>query len=118
MSRKYNCVVKRVIDGDTMDVEIDLGFGIFTVQRVRLLGVDSPETFRPSCEAERVHGIRAKEFVENEVMNGKKCVLTTDRDRKCKYGRYLGVLCTEGSIKSINDLLHENGLCKLEKYEN
>jgi micrococcal nuclease len=99
-----------------MDVEIDLGFGIFTLQRVRLLGVDSPETFRPSCDAERDHGIRAKEFVEKQVTNGKKCILTTDRDRKCKYGRYLGILFTEGSDISINDLLHQQGLCKLSSY--
>lgn len=94
-----------------MDVEVDLGFGIFTVQRIRLLGVDSPETFRPSCEAERTHGILAKEFVENQV-RGKTCTLTTDRDRKCKYGRYLGILRIDGCSDSINDLLKTNGLCK------
>ena len=72
MSREYECVVVKIVDGDTMDVEINLGFGITTKQRVRLLGVDTPETYRPSCDAERIHGERAKKFVEDE-----NCIMAT-----------------------------------------
>jgi micrococcal nuclease len=116
MSREYECVVTRVVDGDTLDVEVDLGFDIVTKQRVRLLGVDTPETYRPSCEAERAHGEKAKEFVQGECL-GKKCKIVTDRDRKGKYGRYLGVVYPPGSSVSINDLIAQNGLAKLESYE-
>ena len=115
MSREYECVVVKIVDGDTMDVEINLGFGITTKQRVRLLGVDTPETYRPSCDAERIHGERAKKFVEDECL-GKKCRLVTNRDRKGKYGRYLGVVYAPGSDISVNDLLLRNGLVKLENY--
>ena len=115
MSREYECVVVRVVDGDTMDVEIDLGFDIVTKQRIRLLGVDTPETYRPSCEAERAHGEEAKRFVSDACL-GLKCKLVTDRDRKGKYGRYLGVVFPPGSEVSINDLLRDNGFAKRERY--
>lgn len=115
MSREYECIVSRVVDGDTIDVEIDLGFDIVTKQRIRLLGVDTPETYRPSCEAERVHGELAKSFVEGECL-GKSCKLVTDRDRKGKYGRYLGVVYAPGSSVSVNDLIVEKGLAKLDTY--
>lgn len=116
MSKEYECTVKKVVDGDTMDVEIDLGFDIITKQRIRLLDVDTPETYRPSCEAERMHGERAKQFVISMLLD-KKCKLVTDRDRKGKYGRYLGILYPPGSEISINDLLKQHGLAKLETYE-
>lgn len=116
MARTYECTVTRVVDGDTLDVEVDLGFAIFTKQRVRLSGVDTPEIFRPSCERERAHGMRAKEFVE-ELCLGKKCTLVTDRDRKCKYGRYLGTVYAPESETSINNLLVRAEMAKLECYE-
>lgn len=116
MSKSYECIVRKVVDGDTMDVEIDLGFGIVTKQRIRLLGVDTPETYRPSCEAERVHGERAKQFVVSMLLN-QKCKLVTDRDRKGKYGRYLGVIYPPESDISVNDLLGQHGLTKLDTYE-
>ena len=115
MSREYSCVVRKVVDGDTLDVEIDLGFHILTNQRIRLLGVDTPETYRPSCEAERVHGLRAKQFVIDQCLE-KKCKLVTDRDRKGKYGRYLGVIYPPESTISLNDLLKQHNLAKLESY--
>ena len=115
MSRQYDCVVTRVVDGDTLDVEVDLGFDIVTSQRIRLLGVDTPETYRPSCEAERAHGEDAKRFVADACF-GKPCKLVTDRDRKGKYGRYLGVVFPPGSEESINDLLRANGFSKRESY--
>lgn len=115
MSRAYECVVTRVVDGDTMDVEVDLGFDIVTSQRIRLLGVDTPETYRPSCEAERAHGEEAKRFVAGACL-GMKCKLVTDRDRKGKYGRYLGVVFPPGSETSINDLLRAKGFSKRESY--
>eukprot|EP00873_Tetraselmis_striata_P026913 jgi/Tetstr1/447177/TSEL_034614.t1 len=99
-----------------MDVEIDLGFDIITKQRIRLRGVDTPETFRPSCEAERLHGERATHFVTSLILN-KKCKLVTDRDRKGKYGRYLGVIYPPTSDISVNDLLEQHGLTKLDTYE-
>lgn len=115
MPREYAGTVRRVVDGDTMDVELDLGFHVVTKQRIRLSGIDTPETYRPSCAAEREHGERAKRFVESMCL-GRECRVVTDRDRKGKYGRYLGTVYPPGSDASINDLLRENGLAKLESY--
>lgn len=117
MSREYSCVVSRVVDGDTVDVEIDLGFSVTTKQRIRLAGVDAPETYRPSCQSEKEHGERATQFVTGECL-GKACRLVTVGDhRRGKYGRYLGTLYAPGSDVSVNDLLKLHGLTKLPSYE-
>lgn len=114
--RQYTCTVTRVVDGDTLDARIDLGFGVFTVQRVRLMGVDAPETYRPSCEAERQHGQRATAFVSDLLLD-RVCRLVTNKDKKGKYGRYLGVLYPPGSEVSVNDMLREKGLVKRQGYD-
>lgn len=113
--RRYMGTVTRVVDGDTLDAEIDLGFGVITRQRMRLLEVDTPETHRPSCDAEREHGERATRFVEASVL-GRRCEIETMRDKRGKYGRYLCWVYPPGSEKSINALLRENDLAKRDVY--
>lgn len=115
-TREYVGIVTNVVDGDTMDVEFDLGFNVRITQRLRLLDVDTPETFRPSCEAEREHGQRAKEFVIHHVL-GKRCRILTQNDKKGKYGRYLAFVFPPDADTSINDLLIKNNLVKLDHYE-
>lgn len=115
MSREYSCTVTRVVDGDTVDARVDLGFEVSLTIRIRLTGVDTPETYRPSCDAERRHGEQAKKFVSERILD-KTCRLVTDRDSQGKYGRYLGTLYAPGSSVSVNELLRQSGLVKLDSY--
>jgi micrococcal nuclease len=112
----YNFKVTRVIDGDTVQGEVDLGFKVSLEMRVRLANVDTPEIFRPKSEAEKELGLKAKQFVERSVLN-KWVILKTDKDKKGKYGRYIGTIYTpEGYSQlnpiSVNELLVENKLTK------
>ena len=85
---EYNAKVVRVVDGDTVDVDIDLGFGIvYANQRIRLYGIDTPEP-RTRDPIEKQLGKLAGKFLE-EIL-GERCVLRTRLDSKGKYGRILG----------------------------
>ena len=77
---EYQCKIVKVIDGDTTDVDIDLGFGVWLKkQRIRFYGVDTPES-RTSDEEEKVFGLLAKEFVERHLPVGSTQVLRTKKD--------------------------------------
>ena len=83
----YNCTLVRVIDGDTIDVDIDLGFSVtLTKQRVRLAGIDTPES-RTRNLAEKALGLKAKERLK-ELCGTKLQVKSLG---KGKYGRILGI---------------------------
>jgi micrococcal nuclease len=87
---EYPCKIIKVIDGDTVDVDIDLGFGIWLKkQRIRLYGIDTPES-RTSDDEEKVYGLIAKGFVQNHLPLGSLHTLRTRKDGKGKYGRILG----------------------------
>ena len=87
---EYQCKVVRVVDGDTTDVDIDLGFGVWMKkQRVRFYGVDTPES-RTSDKKEKVYGLAAKHFVESYLPKDSRQVLRTRKDSVGKYGRILG----------------------------
>ena len=87
---EYQCKIVRVIDGDTTDVDIDLGFGVWMKkQRVRFYGVDTPES-RTSDKEEKVYGLMAMEFVKSYLPKGSTQVLRTHKDGVGKYGRILG----------------------------
>ncbi len=87
---EYQCKIVKVIDGDTTDVDIDLGFGVWLKkQRIRFYGVDTPES-RTSDAEEKVFGLLAKEFVEQHLPVGSTQVLRTKKDSVGKYGRILG----------------------------
>jgi micrococcal nuclease len=91
----YNCTIDRVIDGDTVDVDIDLGFGIvMKSQRVRIAGIDTPES-RTRDLIEKQFGLASKKRAEELLPVGEKFVLLTQLDRKGdvatgKFGRILG----------------------------
>jgi len=87
---RYKARVVNVVDGDTLDLETDLGFRIAFLQRYRLYGVDTPEMNDPD-PAVREKAVRAKAFVEASV-GGKEVVINTHRDRADKYGRWLAVI--------------------------
>ena len=97
---EYHCVITRIIDGDTIDVDIDLGFDCWLHrQRIRLYGIDTPESRTRDLE-EKKYGLAAKAFVEKFIPLGSTALLNTKE--KGNYGRYLGDfkvknqwLCTE-----------------------
>ena len=87
---EYNCTIVRVVDGDTVDVDIVLGFGVWLrKQRIRFHGVDTPESRTRDLE-EKKYGLAAKAFVEGHLPVGSIRTLTTVKDKVGKYGRILG----------------------------
>jgi micrococcal nuclease len=111
----YNATMIRVIDGDTYEVEADLGFRIFYRLRVRLRGVDTPEIYRPSCEAEFEHGAAAKAFVERLIPVGARLEIRTYKDVAGIFNRWEAEVWV--GEESIEALLVINGMEKRESYE-
>ena len=116
---EYKAICTRVVDGDTIDVLIDLGLGILTRQRLRLYDVDTPE-LRSVNEDERKDAQNARLFVVDKLFEGNEprpLVLKTKKDRKGKYGRYLAtVLLAEphtGEEPSLNVALKEAGFDRI-----
>lgn len=90
---RYKCIIRRVVDGDTVDVDIDLGFGIWQHnERVRIHGIDTPES-RTRDKVEKQFGLLAKKFVQKYLPVGSKQTLVTEKagdESKGKFGRILG----------------------------
>ena len=78
----YHATVQRIVDADTLDLVIDCGFNIKTIQRIRVAGIDAWEVRGP----EREKGLKAKEFVESMMSAGTKVIVRTGKDRG-KYSR-------------------------------
>jgi|LakMenEpi03Aug12_release.lakeMendotaPanAssembly.Ray.scaffolds.fasta_scaffold122382_2 micrococcal nuclease len=108
----YEYRVKRVagiVDGDTIDVDIDLGFNISYSQRVRLAGIDTPES-RTKDKEEKALGLESKEFLKKAISSAKDVVIKTEKpDSSEKYGRVLGWVFLDGSNKSINEIMIDEG---------
>tara|TARA_R110001599_G_scaffold256665_1_gene456955 strand:- start:126 stop:548 length:423 start_codon:yes stop_codon:yes gene_type:complete len=93
---EYSCKVDRVVDGDTIDVVLNLGFDIMFKSRVRLYGIDTPES-RTRNKDEKVRGKMAGSFLKNAVDNGTQVVIQTKlKDSRGKYGRVLGNVVVDG----------------------
>jgi micrococcal nuclease len=106
---EYGVEIVRVVDGDTVDVNIDLGFGVWLrKERVRLYGIDTPESRTRDLE-EKKYGLFAKEYLKE--MLGKKSTLRTRKDGKGKYGRVLGEFIVydseTDSYRSVNTMMVE-----------
>ena len=87
---EYSCKIVRVVDGDTVDVDIDLGFGVWMhKERIRLHGIDTPESRTRDLE-EKKYGLLAKEQIRFFLPEGSMQTLVTVRDKAGKYGRILG----------------------------
>lgn len=106
---EYRCKLRKVVDGDTVDVDIDLGFGMWMMnERIRLHGVDTPESRTRDLE-EKKYGLAAKAYVE-KFLDDEWLTLTTEQyDAAGKFGRILGQLwrTTDFSDKSLNEYLIE-----------
>ena len=113
---EYKCKVKRVVDGDTMDVVIDLGFDIFHSCRVRLASIDTPESRTRDLD-EKARGKLSKAYLK-ETIKGKKIVLKTKiKDAKGKFGRVIAEVWAEfeeGSMRNVNELMIKE--CHAVKY--
>ena len=97
---EYNVTVTKVVDGDTVDVDIDLGFGMtYKKQRVRLMGIDTPES-RTRDLVEKLFGKASKKHLKEIIQNAE--MLTLVSHDKGKFGRILGELFIGDSKYSIN----------------
>ncbi len=101
--------ITKIIDGDTLDVDIDLGFGIATSQRVRLKDVDAAET-RTKDLAEKAEGLAAKVWLEKELSREGEWIIETTKEDK--YGRILGTLYLVGDPVTLNERMLNEGIAK------
>ena len=102
---EYRTKVERVVDGDTIDGEIDLGFGIFIRERIRLNGIDTPET-RTRNLMEKSWGLAAKERVIQLLeKEGNEFILLSKFNAKGKFGRILGEIILPETLVSVNKIL-------------
>ena len=104
---EYRCKIVRVVDGDTVDVDIDLGFGVvYANQRIRLYGIATPES-RTRDKVEKKFGKLAGRFLKEKL--GKECTLRTRLDGKGKFGRILGEFLVydneTDSEMTVNDIM-------------
>lgn len=97
--------ITKIVDGDTIDVIIDLGFDIFHSARVRLYGIDTPES-RTRDREEKRYGLRAKEYLTHCLDVDKDIILRTHKEEKGKFGRILGEIIIDDV--NINTLMIEN----------
>src|SRR6056300_612635 len=113
IQNKYNVKLIKVVDGDTVDVDIDLGFGVcLKDERVRIMGIDTPES-RTSDKVEKVFGLAAKNRLKELLHEGATLITTEDKsgeDMKGKFGRILGDFKTPDG-KLVTDVLVEEGHC-------
>jgi len=112
MARKdrfiYSAKLLRVVDGDTADAMIDLGFNTWVKKRIRFMGVDTWECRTRDLE-EKKKGLAAKAFTKNLLENSDEGKFLVKSHGVGKYGRVLGELYVKGHVKSVNTLLKEHG---------
>lgn len=108
MDHIYKIFVTRVVDGDTIDAEIDLGFDLKLKKRIRLYGINTPET-RTRDKEEKKRGLAAKKRLQ-QIIDEQQGVLYLKSLDKGKFGRCIGVLfCEDFDDESINDTLVQEG---------
>ena len=110
---EYDVVLLKCVDGDTVDVDIDLGFGVWLKdERVRIMGIDTPES-RTSDKVEKVFGTAAKNRLKELLKEGGKLITTEDNngeDMKGKFGRILGDFRSPDG-RLVTDIMIEEGHC-------
>lgn len=100
-------LVKRVVDGDTVDLVVDLGYTITVTDRFRMEGYDAPETYAPKIQGERAAGTEVKEYLA-KVLEEHSNSLFVRTKKTGKYGRYIATIFfveADSNIVSVNDLV-------------
>lgn len=93
---EYACKVDRVVDGDTVDVVLDLGFDILFKCRVRLYGIDTPESRTRNLEL-KARGLLSKQYLKDKIESADQLVIQTKlKDSRGKFGRVLGSIIADG----------------------
>ena len=101
--------IAKVVDGDTIDANIDLGFDICLSKRIRLAGIDTPES-RTKDEYEKKYGLQSKEWLKHRVEGAKNILIKTELpDSTEKYGRIIGHLFINDEPTSLNDQMIVEG---------
>jgi micrococcal nuclease len=101
--------IHKVVDGDTIDADIDLGFDISLTKRIRLAGVDTPES-RTADANEKKYGLESKEWLKKRCENAKDILIKTELpDSTEKYGRIIGHLFINGEQTSLNNQMIAEG---------
>ena len=101
--------IKRIIDGDTIDIDIDLGFNLTITHRVRLKGIDAAETRTKDLE-EKAEGIKARLWLEKELSREGEWIIETHKEDK--YGRILGTLYLIGDPVTVNEKMLNEGIAE------
>ncbi len=110
---KYKAKIINIVDGDTVDAEVDVGFSITIKHRFRILNLDTPETWRPKSEAEREHGKRATIRATELLFNSKVTLIS---HKLGIYGRYIAEIILENGEDYAKKMINE-GFQKLPSYE-
>tara|TARA_R110000796_G_scaffold19255_1_gene57846 strand:- start:6676 stop:7008 length:333 start_codon:yes stop_codon:yes gene_type:complete len=105
----YKAKIISVYDGDTVTAQADLGFGVKMKIKVRLAGINTPEV----RGKERPEGLKSRDFLRNLILD-KEVIIQTSKDKKGKYGRYIGVIYIDD--KNVNEILVENNLAEKKEY--
>ena len=101
--------ISKVVDGDTIDANIDLGFDISLTKRIRLAGIDSPES-RTTNLKEKALGLETKEWLKKTLEDAKDILIKTEKpDSTEKYGRIIGHLFINGQETSLNNQMIDEG---------
>ena len=102
---EYKAIIRRVVDGDTVDITLDLGFDILYNNRLRLHGIDAPES-RTLDQEEKVRGLAAKDRVKELCPVGSTVTIKTIKDGRGKFGRILGEIFV-GDVNVNKQLIKE-----------
>jgi len=103
---EYKAKIVKIVDGDTIDVDIDLGFDIIlSKQRIRLYGIDTPES-RTRDKEEKFYGKLSTKFLKDQCKNSSNIFIKTHLDKKGKFGRILGEIIVDGV--NVNKVMVEN----------
>jgi micrococcal nuclease len=112
---EYSGTVIRVIDGDTIEALIDLGFGVFKKMKLRIDGIDTPEIYRPSCEAEREHG-KAATSRATELLMQQELIFHTAKKARMSLNRYVAKIYMVDSEDWFHTVMLQEGFAKKESY--
>lgn len=114
---KYKAKIDRIVDGDTFDIVVDLGFKISTHQRIRLQGINTPETYNVKKDSEEYKkGLAAKNFAIQRIeANNYEALIETEKDTG-KFGRYIATVWLTDNEISLNAELVEKGFAKVAHY--